>query len=184
MATNRTRDDFLRFLDYLGEKGLIPLATASSRRSTAGKITSILSVEEAVDVTVIDLDDLMRRFDHLNPHQYGPGSLQTYKSRMRTALDDFRTYCENPLSFKPSGQRRSKPRKAEEAPKRGAVSATHEASVAVQSGQVLPNIAVLPIPLRAGLTVQIAGLPFDLTTAEARKIANIVLAHAAPDFDL
>ena len=47
----------------------------------------------------------------------------------------------------------------------------------------LPNVNVLPISLRAGLTVQIAGLPFDLTKAEAQKIANIVLAHAV-EYDL
>lgn len=179
MAQNRSRDDFLRFLDYLGDKGLIPLATASSRRATAGMVTAVLSEEEALDVTLLDLDDLMRRFDHLNPHQYGPSSLQTYKSRMKTALEDFRGYCENPLNFRPSGQRRAKLKAGTEAPKKAARSKAASKAVAPPPSQPLPNISVLPIPLRAGLIVQIAGLPFDLTAVEATKIANIILAHTA-----
>jgi hypothetical protein len=180
MSTNRSRDDFLRFLAYLGDKGLIPLATASSRRATAGKVTAILSDDEAADVTALDLDDVMRRFDHLNPHQYTPGSLQAYKSRMKTALDDFRSYCENPLNFRPSGQQRTKVKPSngeqQKKPIRGRVK-TNDASATATPSVSLPNVTVLPIALRAGLTVQIAGLPFDLTAAEAKKIANIILAH-------
>ena len=36
----------------------------------------------------------------------------------------------------------------------------------------------LPIPIRSDLAVQIEGIPFDLTKAEATKIANVVLAMA------
>ena len=182
MSTNRSREDFLRFLTYVGDKGLIPLATASSRRATAGKVTAILSDDEALDVTTLNLDDIMRRFDHLNPHQYTPGSLQAYKSRMKTALDDFRSYCENPLNFRPSGQQRTKIRQnVGEVPKRPAKSLAKPTDVPIASNPAvsLPNVTVLPIALRPGLTVQIAGLPFDLTTIEARKIANIILAHGS-----
>lgn len=42
----------------------------------------------------------------------------------------------------------------------------------------LPNVNQLPIPLRQNLTVRVFGLPYDLTAAEAKKIANIILAHA------
>lgn len=180
MSTNRSRDDFLRFLDYLGDKGLIPLATASSRRTTASKVTSILSDEEAADVTVLDLDDLMRRFDHLNPHQYTPGSLQAYKSRMKTALDDFRSYCENPLSFRPAGQQRAKVKPNAGEPQKRPVqrrAKLNDTQTSIAPAASLPNVTVLPIALRAGLTVQVAGIPFDLTAAEAKKIANIILAH-------
>jgi len=37
---------------------------------------------------------------------------------------------------------------------------------------------ILPIPIRADLTIYIQGLPFDLTEAEARKIAGVVSAMA------
>ena len=40
---------------------------------------------------------------------------------------------------------------------------------------------IIPIPLRADLTVFIQGLPIDLTEAEAEKIARVVKAMADCD---
>lgn len=45
------------------------------------------------------------------------------------------------------------------------------------------DIPVLPIKLRPGLIVTVSGLPLDLSSAEARKIANIILAHTSPTSD-
>lgn len=182
MTQNRSRADFLRFLDYLREKGLIPSGTAASRKATANKVTAILSDEEAADVTALDLDEVMTRFHNLNPQQYTSESLQTYRSRMKTALEDFKAYSTNPLGFKPSGQARSKPRQNAEKPRpvTAAASGVSDAP-ATPELRSLPNISVLPIGLRFDLIVQIAGLPFDLTKAEAQKIANIVLAHTTTE---
>jgi hypothetical protein len=38
--------------------------------------------------------------------------------------------------------------------------------------------SILPIPIRADLTVYIQGLPFDLTESEAKRISNVVTAMA------
>ena len=183
MSSNRSAPAFLTFLDYLGQKGLIPAATASSRKATANKVLSILSEDESQDVLLLDIDHLMQRFHNLNPQQYTPESLQTYKSRMKTALEDFRAYTDNPLTFKPSGQSRVKPKNNGEKVGSASSTSTQTKPSADQpkyptSHTPMPNVSVLPIPLRADLTVQIAGLPFDLTQIEAQKIANIVLAHA------
>jgi hypothetical protein len=35
---------------------------------------------------------------------------------------------------------------------------------------------IVPIPIRPDLTVHVQGIPFDLTEAEARKIAAVVTA--------
>jgi hypothetical protein len=50
-------------------------------------------------------------------------------------------------------------------------------SLNVVDSDSLPRVAGLPIQIRADLTVQLVGLPFDLTKSEAQKIANIVLAY-------
>lgn len=186
MSQNRSRDDLFRFLDYLGQKGLVPRATASARRTAAAKVLSALSDAEAQDVTNLDLELVMSRFENLNPHRYTPDSLQTYQSRLKTALEDFRAYSENPVAFRPAGQNRSKQKSNGMTAKAGkSRTSVQQASPSqpLQSAPVvdLPNVHQLPIPLRQNLTVRIYGLPFDLSTAEARKIANIVLAHALPD---
>lgn len=184
MAQNRSREDLIRFLEYLGDKGLVARATASARRTAAAKVLSVLSDEEAQDVIGIDLDLVMSRFDNLNPHQYTPESLQAYRSRLKTALEDFRSYSENPVSFRPTGQLRIKLKRGDGGTKPARKVAVSEqarsSSPAVQTAPVvdLPNVNQLPIPLRQNLTVRIFGLPFDLTPAEAKKIANIILAHA------
>lgn len=180
MPQNRSRADLVRFLDYTGEKGLVPPATAAARRTAATKVLAVLSDEEAFDVIQIDLNDVMSRFDNLNRHQFTPESLQTYRSRLKTALRDFQSYCENPVSFKPLGASRTRLKAPSDRPKSSAQ--PPRANLIVQNelpvSTDLPNVAVLPIPLRQSLTVRVVGLPFDLTPNEARKIANIILAHA------
>lgn len=184
MSQNRSREDFIRFLEYLGNKGLVPQATASARRTAAAKVLEVLSDQEAQDVTIIDIDDVMPRFDNLNPRQYTPESLQSYRSRLKTALEDFRAYCENPVSFKPNGKIRLKLKQ----PSANAVGSnkkplpakewTMGGGLSPSPAVDLPNVNQLPIQLRQNLTVRVFGLPFDLTKQEAQKVANIILAHA------
>lgn len=182
MAQNRSRDDLIRFLDYVGDKGLIPPATASARRTAASKVLAVLSDEEAADVLQVDLDDVMSRFDNLNKHRFTPESLQAYRSRLKAALRDFCSYSENPVNFRPQGQTRSSKKLPPERSRgaadnvKAAGSVRHDAVTTME----LPNVSVLPIPLRQDLTVRVVGLPFDLTPSEAKKIANIILAHALP----
>lgn len=187
MTQNRSRDDFIRFLEYLGNKGMVTQATASARRTAAFKVLAVLSDEEALDVIDLDIEHVMSRFDNLNPHQYTPESLQSYRSRLKTALSDFRAYSENPVSFRPNGKirQRAKSTAAPGQESKNNLPATLSSEVGVGFSNApavdLPNVSQLPIPLRQNLTVRIFGLPFDLSKQEAQKIANIVLAHALPD---
>lgn len=174
----RSRADLLAFLDYLAAKGLMNPATAQSRKASAGAMLGVLSEEEASDMATIDLDQAMARFNNLNASKFTPGSLATYKSRTRSAIDDFLRYEKNPLGFKastPTGAR--KPRK----PVDSSVQTVPEQDTPTRPESVRTPMAenILPIPLRADLTIYIQGLPFDLSSQEARKIANVVLAMSA-----
>ena len=104
---NRSRDGALKFMDYLSHKGLMAPATARARKAALGKVLSVLDEGEANDVTQIDLDDTMTRFTNLHGQNYTPQSLQVYKSRAKSALEDFEDYLENPLGFRPSLNKRS-----------------------------------------------------------------------------
>ena len=101
---------------------------------------------------------------------------------MVSAISDFQTYNSNPAGFKlGSPQKRqttgaSKGADASANKKREKVvddSASHR-----PDHQVAPTANVFPIPIRADLVVRIHGLPFDLTAAEAEKIASVVKAMA------
>lgn len=181
MEAERSRQKLLEFLDYLAEKGLMAEATAASRKAAASKILGILPDEAAQDVTKLDLNDVMRRFQNLEGKNYTPGSLTTYLSRVRSAVDDFRTYLENPLGFRPSLQTRERRRSEEKKDGlTGAVEVDQRQSVDKSALKPPLSSSIIPIPIRPDVTVFIQGLPYDLTEAEATKIANVVRAMATP----
>lgn len=178
MDPNRSREDLAEFLDYLAEKGLMAKATVQARKAAASKILGILERSEANDVTKIDLEDVVARFGRLHGKQYTPQSLTTYKSRLSSALDDFQSYLSNPLAFRPSVQSRERPKLkvikdiSEFSPQETRT----EPARSTISPMATSNI--VPIAIRADLTIYIQGLPFDLSEAEARKIAAVVTAMA------
>ena len=183
MSGGTSREDLFRFLDYLADKGLIPAATARARKASAKQVLAMLDEEEARDVLALDLDQLMQRFSTKYGQQYTPNSVRDYGSRLRSSVEDFRSYTENPLGFRIPGRARQK--SLENAGRNNNKKASQPSESTSVTGSVgaapspasQPNI--LPIQLRADLVVQVAGLPFDLTCAEAKKIANIILAHVA-----
>jgi len=179
MSTNRSRDDLKAFLDWIGTKGLMPLATVQARKAAVNNILEILSDEEAADVTVLDLEQVMSRFGNLKGKNYTPDSLRTYQSRLGKALEDFQAYVDNPMAFKPSGTQR----RVNAPPKEGSKATSPVARPAspTQTAPVsapLPSANILPIQIRQDLTIHIQGIPFDLTKAEAQRVANVILALA------
>src|SRR3989442_4359286 len=98
---------FVRHWDWVAEKGLMPAATARAIRAAVSQILKIDDNWENVDVTRIDVDNLIARFRNLS--NLAPGSLATYESRFRSGLDSYMSYLNNPASYQPrarkSGQR-------------------------------------------------------------------------------
>lgn len=181
MSTDRSREALGRFLDYLGDKGLMSPATAQTRKVSAMKILSILEDGEASDVTKIDIDDLVMRFNNLYGQNYSPGSINTYQSRLRSAISDFKSYLANPLSFKPSVNGRERPAKARK--ENGEPSKKTQSDVHAEPPRQAPQSPIgganiMPIPIRADLTILIHGLPHDLTESEAKKISGVINALA------
>ena len=181
MAQDRSKAALLNFIAWLGDKGYLPANSATARKIVATKVFADLTDEEAADVTQLDLDSVMARFENRNRGKYGAHSLRTYQSRLRNSIRDFSRYAEDPLSFQPKKSSgsivRPKPKLGREAPSAAAVKSETTPALAVPSAGF--DVNVLPIPLRENLTLKIVGLPFDLSPSEAKKIANIILAHVS-----
>jgi hypothetical protein len=176
---NQSRTALLEFLDYLANKGLMNRTTAAARKAAANNVLGILDESEAADLSKLDLDAAMARFHHLHGSRYTPETLNVYKSRTKSAIDDFLRYQRDPLNFKPGiqlGLRRVERPKPATAKDDAARSETGQAN-AIEAPPAAVNI--LPIPIRPDLTVKIQGLPFDLTMSEANKIANVIKAMAS-----
>jgi hypothetical protein len=127
----------------------------------------------------------MSRFGHLQGKGYTPQSLGAYKSRVKAALQDFASYVENPLAFKPNLRARERkpiPAKASSSATRNALESLSPQAPRQSASAIAGPMAssILPIPIRADLTVHVQGLPFDLTEAEAKKIASVIQAMATP----
>ena len=172
-----SREALLAFHDYLSTKGLMARNTAQSRKAAVSKVLSILEPDEAADVTKIDVDDVIARFSRLHGHDYTPESLTTYKSRLRSALHDFRAYRQNPLAFRPAVQTRERRKPAA---KSEAQATTRPAAEPVRAAPAMATSGIMPIQIRENLTVYIQGLPFDLTRVEADKLVGVINALALP----
>lgn len=179
---DRSRDAALKFMDYLANKGLMALATARARKAALSKVLSVLDDDEAADVTKIDIEHVMVRFSNLEGQGYTPQSLLTYKSRAKSALEDFESYLDNPLGFRPSVNKRA-PRtitskQDTQAATKGSGPSYDTEPQKSKPSQDFVNPTILPIPIRADVTVRVQGLPFDLTPQEAGKIAAVIKAMA------
>lgn len=179
MDQSRSREALLQFLEYCKNKGLMKTPTAEARKAAVNQVLGILNDDEASDVSNIDVDAVMHRFQNLHGSRYNPDSLRTYRARVKNSITDFLRFRENPMDFRPSVTPSSK-RNDKKPPKDTAPSKAVTGGTAASAPPSAPfmTTSTLPIPIRQDLTVLIHGLPFDLSEAEARKIANVVLALA------
>jgi hypothetical protein len=176
---DRSLTSLLGFLDWLGTKGLMARNTAFGRKAACSNVLGVLDPEEQVDVTQADLDLAMKRFANLHGKRYTPKSLQVYEGRVRRSIADFARYLSDPSGFKVNGGVTKTKSAATSKPRANQSSSEPDAPDAPTISSAVGTTAnVYPIPIRADLVVRIHGLPFDLTRAEAERIANIVKAMA------
>jgi hypothetical protein len=175
--------DLIAFLDYLASKGLMNSTTASARKAAVKTLFSVLDATETTDVTALKLDEVAVRFLNKRGGEFKPDSVKVYKSRVASAIEDFKKYRADPLNFKIAFTPWTATRSEKPAPQ------AKDASGGTASSQppppppiaafVSPSEMVFPIPIRPNVIVKIVGLPSDLTKNEAARIANVVHALAA-----
>jgi hypothetical protein len=179
--TDRSLTSLLSHLDYLAVKGLVPKNTIVGRKAACSKVLGVLDPEEKTDISAIDLDEVMTRFINLEGRSYNPSSLGVYKSRVTNSISDFLSYLANPSGYRP--QNRTKSVSAENGKKQTVKKTegkTESRDEPVRREETVPHQSanVFPIPIRADVVVRIHNLPFDLSQAEAAKIADVVKAMA------
>ena len=184
--SNKNDAALYEFLDYLADKGLMNSATAKARKNASMRVLSILEPNEKNDVTEIDVQDVMARFATLEGQKFTPSSLQVYKSRFKAAVKDFKAYINDPVNFRPALSSRnstSKPqiKKPKKKLQRLDIHKKDEQETnynKTTTEDTIPLTNVIPIPIRADLIVKVYNIPFDLKSAEARKIAAVINALA------
>src|SRR5260221_13489221 len=109
MQLSPTRTELSKFCSYRGEKGLMNPKPAYARSQAAVAVLSILDDHEKADLSKLDRESVFRRFVNKNGQRFTPESLQTYKQRFQSALDEFLAYAKDPSAYKaPTARERTR----------------------------------------------------------------------------
>ena len=167
------------FLEWAGRTGEMNPTTADAWAVACRRILDLTGDPESVDLRNLDLDALLVRFENLNRTNYSSGSMNTYKSRFRSAVTAYLAWLANE-PWKPN--QRTVRKKADKTPDVvggertvGAVDVKPPGEIGTQppAHDSLPRIVPYTVPLRPDLMVEIT-LPVDLTKADAARIAAFV----------
>jgi hypothetical protein len=172
MANSYSADDLQKFLDHVGDKGLMPAATAQALAVATRNVLGVLAEDEKTDLSELDLDAAIERFNNKRARDFNPSSLKEYGRRVRRAVDLFLSWREDPASFTIKTRTTSAPRKREKGYGNG-----EPAMRETLTEQVPDEVAGTyrsAVPIRAGLVVTLLNIPYDLTDSEAERIAGFV----------
>ncbi|MFT3906703.1 MAG: hypothetical protein QM718_10395 [Steroidobacteraceae bacterium] len=172
MANAYSADDLLEFLDHAGDKGLVPAATAQALAVATRNVLGILTDDEKADLAQLDLDATIKRFNNKRAKDFNPSSLKEYGRRIRRAVGLFLSWREDPANFAVKTRTTSAPRKKDK-------ESGNSEPLAKEApmGQIPDEVAGTyhsSVPVRPGLVVTLVNIPYDLTGAEAERIAGFV----------
>jgi hypothetical protein len=180
MTADYSKEAFLKFLDYLSDKGLIKSQTIRGWRSAALKLMADLSEDEERDIRTVDLDLAVHKTANRDSISVSPESLKAYRSRVALAIQEFISWRDDPATYKPrglNGKSRPKPSNERATPQervsKGAskVPEKREAETMASSG------LTLSFPLRSDFLAQVV-IPRDLTAIEAKRLGAFLLTIA------
>ena len=161
-----TAKAFVEHWEWAAKKGLMNKNTASGLRAACSQVLGVLDDWETADITEIDIEDLLTRFQNLRKRQFKPQVLETYKRRFRQAISSYSAYLEDPGAWKPTMRKRPAQ----------VVSGSREANHSPENVQKTtgepppPGLVDYPFPLREGQDVRLS-LPRDIKRAEVKRLA-------------
>jgi hypothetical protein len=171
---------FVEHWDWVTQKGLMNKNTAGALRAAAKQVLSIEDDPDGVDITKIDVEALLRRWENLRKQNFKPDSLETYKQRFRQALSLYTSYLEDPGGYKPSRPRPSKPERTN-GKKVSSSDGTRPATEIAEPPQQRGRVMDYPFPLREGVIAHLY-LPVDLRASEVKRLnafMNTLVAEEA-----
>jgi hypothetical protein len=172
MKNAYSTDDLLEFLGHASDRGLMPATTAQALAVASRNVLGILTEAERADLSQLDIDAVTKRFNNKRAKDFNPASLKEYARRVRRAIDLFLAWREDPANFTIKTRASNSSRKKERGAESGE-SAKNEAQIDTVPAQ-LADTYQSSLPVRPGLVVTLANVPYDLTRAEAERLAAFV----------
>lgn len=165
-------DDLLEFLGHAADRGLMPATTAQALAVASRNVLGILTDAEKADLSQLDIDGVIKRFANKRAKDFNPASLKEYGRRVRRAVDLFLKWRADPSNFTIKTRASSASRKKQNGAENG-----EQAMKEVQTEPVpaqLPGAYQSSFPVRPGLVVTLINIPYDLTGAEAERLASFI----------
>ena len=175
MSTDYSSDGLFAFLREATMAGRMSPAEARSRNAAAESLFPKLTAAESSDLRELDIDALKSRFRDSQDDGLRGEVVDLYATRLEGALADYFRFVESPSDFFSNATTQQGALRRGQQPSRTSEDQTLE-SVRLSAVRQRPD--VIPVPLETGRTVYLHGIPADLTSAEARKIARVVEALA------
>jgi hypothetical protein len=190
LTPSATGAGLVAFLDYAIQKGYLKTATGQAMKTAVKEVLSATEGAdgwETVDLTSLDEDDVLRRFETLRAMKFSAGSLSTYKGRYSRAAAMFEEFRASPATWRPSVKQRSRTKgngapttAAPGSPKTdGGARSTPAPAPAPHPGHG-SAIITYPFPLRQGVLASLE-LPPDLTRREAQRLVAFIESLAIED---
>ena len=170
MANPYSMTDLLEFLDHAGDRGLIPAATAQALAVASRNVLGILTEHEQSDLSRLDITSVVKRFNNKRAKDFNPSSLKEYARRVQRAIDLYTQWREDPANFSVKTRAMVGGRRREKSPERTDGYLKGGEFMGTDRGATYQSA----VPVRPGIVVTLANVPYDLTKAEAERIASFV----------
>jgi len=178
-----TAAHYLFFLDWAQRKGELPASTVQNWRSASTKILEIEDDWQDLNLVALDLDAHLDRFETLKHMAYSSGSMNTYKSRMRTAIETYRRWLAKAPDWKPKGSSSTRQsRNSKRSPSEDPPASPAERKVEPLVGHVPSHTPLIEyqLALRPGVRAHLT-LPEILTEKEAQRVVRFIQGLAIAD---
>jgi len=170
---------FKEFLEALPKLDLVKEATARNLKNSTTRLLTVVRDDEMADVSLLNVDELAKRYMEETIPKPNESSITAYKSRMDSAVKKFIAYKKgDSIPYRQHSKSVSDAEEDligtihEESPVMSNEKEEHDTIIeATQKGSFTIPILVRP---QSGLVVNIVGVPTDLTHEEAERISSIL----------
>src|SRR5258708_40056582 len=103
--------DLVGFFDYAAEKGLMGRDWASTLKSACKSVLSTVQPDgwETLDISDVDIDAFILRFERLKMADLKPDSLHVYGKRVRNGIAAYREFLRSPSTWQYKSARSDQP---------------------------------------------------------------------------
>lgn len=175
-ANAHSLNDLLEFLTHASERGLMPVATAQALAVACRNVFGVLDATERAALPLGDLDGIIKRFTNKRAKEFSPSSLKEYGRRVHRAVELYQRWRESPADFSIKTRatngsgKKERPTKPDPLP-----AASTQATDDALSAPMRDNSGYqTAFPIRPGQVVTVVNIPYDLSTAEAKRFARFV----------